>query len=59
MYPDFAKPAKQFEYAEKKQIPFVGLVGTPEIANNTITIKTMATGEKQELSFEALVKLLK
>ena len=59
VYPDFAKPAKQFEYAEKKQIPFVGLVGTHEIANNTITIKTMATGEKQELSFEALVKLLK
>ncbi len=59
VYPDFAKPAKQFEYAEKKQIPFVGLVGTHEIANNTITIKTMTTGEKNELNFDALVKLLK
>lgn len=59
VYPDFAKPAKQFEYAEKKQIPFVGLVGTNEIANNTITIKTMTTGEKNEFNFDALVKLLK
>ena len=59
VYPDFAKPAKQFEYAEKKQIPYVGFVGTNEMANNTITIKTMTTGEKNELSFDSLVKLLK
>lgn len=59
VYPDFAKPAKQFEYAEKKQIPFVGIVGANDITNKTITIKTMATGEKKEYNLTELIKVLK
>ena len=60
VYPDVVKKvSKQFEYADKKQIPYVGVVGSTEITNKTVMLKTMATGEQQELSFENLVKVLK
>ena len=60
VYPDVVKKvSKQFEYADKKQIPYVGVIGSTEMTNNTVMFKTMATGEQQELSFENLVNLLK
>jgi histidyl-tRNA synthetase len=60
VYPDLVKKvSKQFEYADKKQIPYVGVVGSNEMTNNTVMFKTMATGEQQELSFENLVNALK
>lgn len=60
VYPDVVKKvSKQFEYADKKQIPYVGVVGSNEMTNNTVMLKTMASGEQQELSFENLVNALK
>ena len=60
VYPDVVKKvSKQFEYADKKQIPYVGVVGSTEITNKTVMLKTMATGEQQELSLENLVNALK
>ena len=60
VYPDIVKKvSKQFEYADKKQIPYVGVVGSNEITNKTVMLKTMATGVQQEFSFENLVNLLK
>jgi histidyl-tRNA synthetase len=59
VYPDVVKKiAKQFEYADKKQIPFVGVVGGNEMANNTVMLKNMATGDQEEVSFEALLQRL-
>ena len=60
VYPDVVKKiAKQFEYADKKQIPFVGVVGGNEMANNTVMLKNMTTGTQEEVNFEKLVKALK
>jgi histidyl-tRNA synthetase len=60
VYPDVVKKvSKQFEYADKKQIPYVGVVGSNEMTNKTVMLKTMATGEQQEVSFENLANLLK
>jgi len=60
VYPDVVKKiAKQFEYADKKQIPFVGVVGGNEMANNTVMLKNMASGTQEEVSFEKLVESLK
>lgn len=59
VYPDVVKKiAKQFEYADKKQIPFVGVVGGNEMANNTVMLKNMATGAQEEVSFELLLQRL-
>ena len=60
VYPDVVKKiAKQFEYADKKQIPFVGVVGGNEMANHTVMLKNMATGRQEEVSFEKLVESLR
>jgi len=58
VYPDAAKMKKQFEYADKKQIPFVGVIGTTEIANETIMLKNMQTGTQEALSFDKLLEYL-
>jgi histidyl-tRNA synthetase len=60
VYPDVVKKiAKQFEYADKKQISFVGVIGSNEMAKNTIMLKNMTSGTQEEVSFEKLVEILK
>jgi histidyl-tRNA synthetase len=60
VYPDVVKKiAKQFEYADKKQITFVGVVGGYEMANNTVMLKNMDTGTQEEVNFEKLLEALK
>lgn len=59
LYPDSTKLKKQFEYADKKKIPFVGIIGTHEISNQTIMLKHMQSGLQEELTLEQLVERLK
>lgn len=56
MYPEPAKIKKQFAYADNKKIPFVAMIGTEEIANHTISLKNMRTGEQRTMSREELVR---
>jgi histidyl-tRNA synthetase len=51
-----ARLDKQFKYAEKKNIPFVAIIGTKEIENKTATIKNLKTGEQQEVQQSALIQ---
>ncbi|MDB5253405.1 MAG: histidyl-tRNA synthase, partial [Flaviaesturariibacter sp.] len=48
------KMDKQFKYAEKKNIPFVIILGSRELADRTVVIKKLATGEQRTMSWEAL-----
>ena len=60
VYPDIVKKiSKQFEYADKKQIPFVGIVGGNEIKNNTVMLKNMITGIQEEINSDNLLATLK
>lgn len=54
LYPDAAKSAKQFTYAEKRGIPFVVITGETELQEGTHTIKNLATGEKKTVTPEQL-----
>jgi histidyl-tRNA synthetase len=56
---DEAKMEKQLKYADKKQIPFVIIIGPDEAKNNTLTVKNLATREQKTLSFSELLDLLK
>jgi histidyl-tRNA synthetase len=47
---------KQFKYAEKKQIPFIVILGTKELENSTCNVKELATGVQESLSFDALLQ---
>jgi len=56
MYPEPAKMKKQFAYADNKHIPFVAIIGTEEMANRTISLKNMLTGEQRTMGMEELVR---
>jgi histidyl-tRNA synthetase len=59
LYPDSAKMKKQMNHANKRNIPFVVLVGEEEIKSNNYSLKNMVSGEQFKVSMEALVKHLK
>ncbi|WP_336129246.1 histidine--tRNA ligase [Mesoflavibacter sp. CH_XMU1422-2] len=56
LYPDNAKMKKQMNYANKRNIPFVIIVGEQEIENNLFALKNMITGEQQNVNLEQVVK---
>jgi histidyl-tRNA synthetase len=58
VYPDIAKIKKSFEFADKKGIPFVGVIGEQEIKDGTVTLKEMKNGEQRALSISDLVRAL-
>ena len=59
LYPDCCKMKKQMGRADTLNIPFVGIIGETELANNTVTVKNMTTGEQTQVSVDQLIDLLK
>jgi histidyl-tRNA synthetase len=55
IYHESAKFDKQFKYAEKKNIPFVVIIGEEELSNGTCKLKDIRSGEQQTLSQDALL----
>ena len=55
LYPDNKKIKKQMDYANKREIEFVVMVGSNELENNTYTLKNMNSGEQATYT---LVELL-
>lgn len=47
IYPESSKLKKQFDYADRKSIPFLSITGTDEAAAGTVQIKNLATGEQK------------
>ena len=58
IYPDHAKLKKQMEYANKKNIPFVVLVGKDEMEKGMLTVKNMITGEQKVLPMGEIITQL-
>ena len=54
IYPDSAKLKKQFEYADRKGIPYLAIVGDQEVTDGTVTLKNLATGEQRPVPKEEL-----
>jgi len=59
MYPTAAKFAKQMKYADKRQVPYVIIIGSDEIESGNYTLKSLATGEQERLPIEEMVEKLK
>lgn len=59
LYPDASKMKKQMGYANSEKIPYVAIIGENELANGTVTLKEMATGEQRECTVPDLVGLLR
>ena len=58
IYPDSVKLKKQMTYANKKDIPFVALVGENEIKNKFLTLKDMESGDQKEVSVAEAIDLI-
>jgi histidyl-tRNA synthetase len=57
LYPDAVKMKKQFDFANKKQIPFIALVGENEIGAGKIPVKNLQTGEQLQMDLQQIEKL--
>ncbi len=54
IYPESGKMKKQMEYANRRAIPYVVIVGSDELAAGAAAVKDMRTGEQRQVAFEAL-----
>ena len=54
LYHEQVKFDKQFKYAEKKNIPFVVILGSKELETKTCSVKNLNTTEQQNISWEEL-----
>ena len=59
VYLENKKIKAKFKYADKLDIPYVIVIGEDEIANNTVTLKNMQTGEQETLKIEEVIKKIK
>lgn len=59
IFPESGKLKKQMAYADKKNIPFVVLIGENEITNNQAVIKDMRNGEQTIMPENQLINYLK
>lgn len=55
LYHENTKFDKQFKYAEKKNIPYVVIIGDKELAAGNCQLKNIRTGEQQTLTHEQLL----
>ena len=54
IYPEAAKMKKQMEYANRRMIPYVVIIGSNELAERKATVKNMRTGEQLSVEFDAI-----
>jgi histidyl-tRNA synthetase len=54
MYHEFAKIAKQFSYAEKKNIEYIIIIGSKEIEQQHCLVKNLSSGLQEVVEFEKL-----
>ncbi len=59
LYPDSDKMKKQMNYANRKGIKFVALIGESELESGLINFKNMESGEQQLVGIEDIVSQLK
>ncbi len=57
LYPESSKMKKQMNYANRREIPFVVIVGSNELENNNYTLKNMQTGDQQVCSLKELLEI--
>lgn len=50
IYPEQSKLKKQFDYADKKAIPFISIIGGNEAAGGVINLKNLASGEQKSFA---------
>ncbi|GMN04868.1 histidine--tRNA ligase [Croceitalea sp. MTPC5] len=57
LYPSATKVQKQFKYADKRNVPYVILLGAKELENETFILKDMTSGEQTVHKLEETPKV--
>ena len=52
IYPDAAKLKKQFDYCDRKSVPFISICGESEAASGTVQIKNLSSGEQRTFALD-------
>lgn len=58
IYPESSKLKKQFDYADKKLIPFISINGETEVSGSMVNIKNLSTGVQSSFSKDDLSGIL-
>ena len=58
IYPESAKMKKQMEYANRRGIPYVVIIGSNELERGVATVKNMRSGEQMEVSLNDIASVL-
>jgi histidyl-tRNA synthetase len=58
VYPDSAKAAKQFKYADQAGFGFAIAIGDQELETGTCNVKSLSTGVQQSMPLTSLVDYL-
>ena len=58
VYPEATKLKKQFDYADRKSIPFISINGSNEMEAGTLNIKNLASGAQQAFPATDLASIL-
>jgi histidyl-tRNA synthetase len=59
IYPDSIKIQKQLDYANKKMIPYVIVIGSEEVKNGLLAFKNMKMGTQEKIGIEDIINILK
>ncbi len=59
IYPEAGKMKKQLEYANRRAVPYVAIVGSQELETRAVTLKDMRSGEQQQIAFSELANYIK
>lgn len=57
IYPDAVKIKKQMDYANKRAIPYVVIIGDDEVVSGVASVKKMESGEQWSVKFDVLSKM--
>ena len=58
IYPESAKMKKQMEYANRRGIPYVVIIGSNELERGVATVKNMRSGEQMEVALNGIASAL-
>ncbi len=58
IYPDSTKLKKQFDYADRKAVPFLSITGGDEIAAGKVNVKNLNSGEQKSFGKEDIDGIL-
>ncbi len=59
LYPEADKLGKQFKYADSIKVPFVCVLGETEIAEGTVTVKNLSSGDQRSVERRSVAMVIK